>query len=423
MPAFDPPARRVVVTGLGVVSCAGIGKDAFWRAVRDGVSGIRRITRFDVSDLNSQIAGEITDFEPTDWVEEKKSRKQGRFVHFAVAAAKLALQDSGLDLSTVDPFDVGVAFGASGAGNGNIADDHYTRWVQSDFRKVDPTGINEIPTHAASSHISIELGIKGPQFSISTGCVTSVLTVGQALETLCRGQAKYMIAGGAEACLSRPIYHMLARQRVMSTRNDDPQTACRPFDRHSDGLVLGEGAGAVMLETADQAMKRGAHIYGEVVGYAVNTEAYHMVISIPTGEEMSRCLKGAAAMARIAPHDIDYICAHGIGNSEYDLADTRGVKLALGRHAYHIPVSSIKPIPGQCFGAGAAMQLVAVCMTMETETVPPTINLTDPSPECDLDYVPEKARRSRVDTVAFNAHSFGGTHAAMIVSRFSENGN
>ncbi len=420
MSAIEAPSRRVVITGAGVVSCAGMGKQAFWEALRDGKSGVRRITRFDVSDLRAQIAGEITDFDPLDWIEAKKAAKQGRFVHFALAAAQMALEDSDLNLEREDRLSIGVAFGTSGAGNGNIADDHYVRWVESEFQRVDPTGINEIPAHAASSHISIELGLKGPQYSLSTGCVTSVLTVGQAMETIRRGQATCMVAGGSEACLSRPIYHMLARQRVLSTRNDDPKGACRPFDKDRDGLVLGEGAAAVVLESAEHAMKRGARIYGELLGYGVNTEAYHMVISIPTGDELARCLRDAMRMGKLAPNDIDYFCAHGIGNKEYDIGDTLGIKKALGQHAYHIPVTSIKPVPGQCFGAGAAMQLAAVCMVLQTETVPPTLNLVEPDEECDLDYVPGAARRGRIDTVALNAHSFGGTHAALIVRRFDE---
>jgi len=320
----------------------------------------------------------------------------------------------------LDPYEIGVAFGSSGAGNGNVADSHYVDWVKSEFKRVDPSGINEIPAHAAAGHIAIELGLKGPQYSFSTGCVTSLLTIGQALQLIRNGQASCMVAGGSEACLSRPIFHMLARQRVMSTANDEPTKACRPFDKNRDGLVLGEGAAAVVVETAEHALARGATIYGEVLGYAVNTEAYHMVISIPSGEELAHCLRGAMAMARVEPTDIDYVCAHGIGNKQYDLADTRGIKQALGAHAYSVSVSSIKPVVGQCFAASAAMQTVASCMAMATETLPPTINYETPDEECDLDYVPNVARRARVDTVALNAHSFGGTHAAMILRRFQE---
>lgn len=418
MSSSRPLARRVVITGIGVVSCCGIGIEEFWHSVREGLSGIRRIESFDVSDLPCQIGGEVRNFDPLDYIEPKKARKQGRFVHFAIAAARQAVEDSGLDLTRMNRYDIGVAFGSSGGGNGNIADEHYRRWVESGFRTVDPNAINEVPAHAAASHIAIELGLKGPHMSVSTGCVTGVVTVAQGFEALRNGAAKCMLVGASEACLSRFVFHTLCKQRVLSKANAEPAKACRPFDKHRDGLVLGEGAGALVLETAEHAMQRGAAIYAEVLGYGITTEAYHMVFSIPTGEELARALKTALTMARMAPHEIDYACVHGISNPEYDVADTKGLKLCMGQHAYRIPVSSIKPITAQPFSAAPIMQAAAVCMALDTGIIPPTINYTTPDEQCDLDYVPNVARRARVDSAVLNAHSFGGTHGVLVLRRF-----
>ena len=418
MPGPRPLARRAVITGIGVVSCCGIGKDEFWRSVRDGVSGIRAIESFDVSDLPTRIGGEVRDFDPLDYIDAPKARRQGRFVHFAIAAARQAVEDAGLDLSRVDTRDIGVAFGSTAAGNGNVADEHYRKWVESDFKTVVSSAINEVPTHAATANISIELGLRGPGFSSSTGCITSLITIAQGLEALRSGAAKGMLVGASEACLSRFIFHMLCRQKVLSTANDEPAKACRPFDKHRDGFVLGEGSCALMVETAEHAMNRGAFIYGEILGYGIASEAYHMVASIPTGEDLSLAFSHAIAMSRISPRDIDYVCAHGIGNDDYDLADTRGIKQALGDHAYRVPVSSIKPITAQPLAPSPAMQAAAICMAFGSDTVPPTINYSTPDEECDLDYVPNVARRARVDTAVLNAHSYGGTHGALVLRRF-----
>jgi 3-oxoacyl-[acyl-carrier-protein] synthase II len=412
-------SRRVVITGLGVVACCGEGKDAFWAAVRDGRSGVSHLDSFEVSDLACQIGGQVRGFDPLRYIDPKKARKQGRFVHFSVAAARQAFEDSGLEGSKLSREQYGVSFGSSGAGFGNLADDGYKTVLEHGIKELDAGVINEVPAHAATSHIAIDLGLKGPTLSASTGCVTAVVTLSQGFEAIRNGQAKVMIAGASEACLSRFVFGLLCRQRVMSTRNEEPAKACRPFDKERDGLVLGEGAAAVVLETAEHAMDRGARIYGEMVGYGLTCEAFHMVISLPTGEELARALGQALAMARVSPTEVDYACAHGIGNKQYDVADTRGLQQALGAHAYRIPVSSIKPVTAQPFAACAAMQTVAVAMGFATDTVPPTINYQTPDEECDLDYVPNVARRARVDTAVLNAHSFGGTHGALVLRRFA----
>jgi 3-oxoacyl-[acyl-carrier-protein] synthase II len=388
--------------------------------VRDGISGISRLDLFDVSNLPTKIGGQVRGFDPTDYIEAKQARHQGRFTQYAIAAAREAFDDSGLENGRIDRNKVGVAFGSSGAGYGNIGDDVNREFTLHGASAVHHSAINEVPAHAAAAHIAIELGLKGPSMSASTGCVTSVVTTAQGIQALQTGVAVAMVAGASEASLGPLIFGLLCRQRVMSTRNHEPTRAVRPFDRDRDGLVLGDGAGAVVLESARNAVERGAHIYAEVLGYGMASEAYHMLLSPLGGDELSRALRGAMVMARIGPSEIDYVSAHGVGNKSYDVIDTAGIKDALGEHAYRIPVSSIKAVTAQPFAASGAMQMVAGCLTMATDTIPPTVNHEIADEECDLDYVPGTARRARVDTMALNAHSFGGSHAALILRRFSE---
>jgi 3-oxoacyl-[acyl-carrier-protein] synthase II len=400
------------------VSCCGIGKDAFWRAVRDGVSGIGYIESFDTSEYNCKIAGEVRDFDPLDYVEAKEALRQGRFVHYAIAAAREALEDSGVLQSGTDRYQMGAALGSSAAGFGNVADASYQLAIEESVKLVDATAIVEISAHATTSHVSIEFGLKGPSMSNSTGCVTSMVAVSQAMDALRSGAAKVMVVGASEACVSPYVFYLLYKLGVLSPGKEGPTKACKPYDLNRDGLVLSEGAGAMVLETAAHAMDRGAHVYGEVLSTGYACEAHHMVIALPTGEELARALTTAITEARIAPSDIDYVCSHGIGNKQYDLADTRALKMALGDHAYRIPVSSIKPVTGQAFAAAGAMQATAVCMAFAEGTVPPTLNYATPDPDCDLDYVPGEARRARVDVAMVNGHSFGGAHAAMLLRRF-----
>lgn len=410
--------QRVVITGLGVVACCGVNLEAFWRAVREGKSGIGYIQRFDVSGLPSKIGGEVRDFDPLDYIDEKKAKKQGRFVHFALAAAKMAIQDSGLDLSQMNPYHVGVAFGSSSGGYGNIADEGYRIAIERGVRYVPPTTLNEISTHAGTVHIAIEFGLKGPCASNSTGCASGITAIEDAMFVLRSGGAECMVVGASDACLSPLVFQALCKQKVLSRHNDDPAGACKPFDLHRDGLVLGEGGGVMVLETAEHALERGAHIYAEVLAASSYCEARHLLVSGTTGEEMAVALKAALASGRVGPSDVDYVCIHGIGNKEYDLSDTRGLKLALGRHAYNVPASSIKPVTGQPFGGAVPMQVAAVCKAFEEDILPPTINLTTPDPECDLDYVPGVARRARINVATINSHSFGGTHAVVLLRRF-----
>ncbi len=412
--------KRVVITGLGVVAPNGIGKDAFWESVVEGRSAIDYVTSFDVSDLYCQIAGQVRDFDPTDYMNAKAARTTGRFSQFAVASAKLAVADAELDLSHLDAFRMGAVFGSSLAGNGNISDEMYQHLFTRGARGLHVLVGNEMTTHAATSHVFIELGMQGPNASSATGCVSGLDAIAAGRDTIRSGQADVMVVGGSEACVSSVGMTLLCHQNVLTHRNDDPKGASRPYDSTRDGLVLSEGGGAVVLESAEHALDRGADIYAEVRGYGSTTEAQHLLVADPSGAELAHAFRGALLESRIAPEDIDYVCAHGISSRDYDAADTRALKLVLGDRAYNIPVSSIKSTTGQPFAAGGAWQAVAACMVLRTDVVPPTTNYRNPDPQCDLDYVPNRARKARVDTIMLNSHSFGGTHAALIMRRFRQ---
>ncbi len=411
---------RVVITGLGVVSSTGMGKQEFWDAVREGRSGVRHITGFPIDNLYSRIAGQITDFDPTEYMSEGAARRSGKFTHYAVAAAHMAVEDAGIDVGALDPFRGGVVFGTSSGGDGNVGHDNHARWLREGHRSIGATDCVQFAPHAATSHVFIGMGLRGPNATVASGCCAGIEAITRGADFLRSGDADVMVVGGTEACINQYAMEMLCATRVLAHRNEEPEKASRPYDATRDGLVLSEGAGAVVLETADRAVNRGAPIYAEVMGSGVTTEGEDLVRADPSGAHLAQALGQALAEARLAPEEIDYVCAHGIGNVDYDKADTRAIKRVLGDRAYNIPVSSIKSTTGQPFAAGALWQTVAACMAIQTDTVPPTINYHYPEPECDLDYVPNTARRSRVETVMINSHSFGGTHAALIIREFDE---
>jgi len=356
-----------VITGLGVVSPVGIGKDAFWDAVVQGRSGIDWLEGFDTSDLYCRIGGQVRDFDPTQYMDAKEAKRAGRFSHFAVGAARLAVDDADLDLNDgFDPYQAGAVFGTSLAGNGNIADEMYKQFAATGPRHIEVTSGTQLAAHAATSHVLIQLGLKGPNSTLGTGCVAGLEAINNAANILRSGQAQVMIAGGTEACISTIGMSLLCKLRVLTRHNERPQTASRPFDYTRDGLVLSEGAGAVVMETAEHAVQRDAQIYAEVCGYSSATEAQHLVAADPSGEELSHAFATALRCGKVDTEEIDYVCAHGIGNREYDIAETKAIKTVLGPRAYSIPVSSIKSTTGQSFGAGAAWQLVSSCMTLVT---------------------------------------------------------
>lgn len=418
-PSLRDPRQRVVITGLGVVAPNGIGREAFWQALVEGRSGVDWIRSFDTSDLYCKIGGEVRNFEPSDYRPAKKAKRSGRFSNFAVAAAQLAVADADLELGLEDPYQMGAVFGTTMAGQGSIGDHVYDHLYRVGTEGLDPMAPSEMAAHAATANVFIDLNMKGPNTTSGVGCVSTLDAINTSAALMRAGRAKVMIAGATEACLSFVGISLLASQKVLTHRNDPPQAACRPYDRTRDGLVLSEGAGAVLLETAEHAMDRGAHIYAEVLGYAATTEAHHLLLAKPDGEELARAFRQALLEARISVDEIDYICAHGISNKQYDVAETNAVKMVMGDQAYHVPMSSIKSMTGQPFAAGGAWQTAAACMSMETDLIAPTINYHEPDPECDLDYVPNYARQARVETVMLNSHSVGGTHACLLLRKFT----
>ncbi len=420
MKARTAADRRAVITGLGVVACNGIGKEPFWNAVVNGKSGIGYLTRTDTTDLKCKIGGEIKDedFDPTDYMDAREAKSAARFVHFAVAAARLAMDDAYLDPRDTDPLRMGAFFGTSTAGQGNLSEAAYDRFLRRGIRALQPGVCVEVLPHAATARVFIEFDMRGPNGTFAGGCAAAHDALEEARKVIATGQADVVVAGSADSCMNYYGLALLDRLGVFASNSRDPQKACCPYDKRHDGLVIAEGGGAVIVESARHAMDRGAHIYAEVVGHGSATEAQHLVTADPDGVELAHAMTNAIRSARLAPSDIDYVCAHGISNVEYDRCDTNALKLALGKHAHHIPISSIKPSSGQPWTAGGSFQAIAGCLAIETGRIPPTMNLEEPDPECDLDYVPGTARYTRVDTVMINGHSFGGTHAALVLRRF-----
>jgi 3-oxoacyl-[acyl-carrier-protein] synthase II len=419
-PSLLDPRQRVVITGLGVVAPNGIGREAFWNACVEGRSGIDWIKSFDTTDLYCKIGGEVRDFEAGDYLDPKAARRVSRFGAFAVASARLAIADATIDMSRMDPYRLGTVFGTGGAGVGNVACEAYERVFRSGGRGLDVAAPVQAAAHASTLNVFIALGFRGHNTTCSAGCASGLDAIAQASAALRAGRADVIVAGGAEAPLSWASMTGMAASRVFTHHNDPPQAASRPYDDTRDGLVLSEGGGAVVLETAAHAMDRGAPIQAEVMGYATTAEAFHVLSSKTDGEELAHGFRSALLEAKISADEVDYVCAHGISSRDYDVAEVNAVKRALGDRAYHIPMSSIKSCTGQAFAAGGVWQTIAGCMAVGTGLVPPTINLRHPDPLCDLDHVPNYARRARVDCVMVNSHSLGGTHACLVIRRFAE---
>jgi 3-oxoacyl-[acyl-carrier-protein] synthase II len=410
--------RRIVVTGLGAIAPNGVGKDAFWDGLIRGRSGINRITRFDARAFPCQIAGEVNDFQPTSYINPSEAKRMSRVSQFAVAAARMALDDSGLRVTRENAPNIGVCFGTS-AGKGEIFETDHLSFLHKGVRGIHPLSFVEFPPHSASSHIAIALGVSGVCGSISTGCTVGLDALHWSCLQLCRGSATAMVVGSAEALLSPFAFGAVCASGVLSKRNEAPQEASRPFELHRDGLVLSEGTGAVVLEALAQAEERNARIYAEVLGYATARDGAEFVNCDLSGADMARVIETAIYQAGLLKHRIDYINAHGIGLRDYDTAETNAVKAVFGSQAYHIPVSSIKSMIGQPFAAGSSLQIVASCLTLQHGVVPPTINYDTPDPSCDLDYVPQRARRARVRTLLVHAHGMGGTDSALVLGKLN----
>lgn len=411
--------ERVVITGLGAITPLGADVDSYWQELVAGKSGVGYITQFDASDCPTKIAAEVKDFDPLDYMDRRTARRTSRFIQFATAAANMALQDADLDLSKEDPTRVGLEMGTAVGGMG-IIEEQACILRERGPRRIQPTVVPAVLLSMAACQLAILLGIKGPASSPVAACATGVIAIGEAMRRLQRGDVEVMIAGASEAVTSPLGVIALARLGALSSTDDDPQGACRPFDANRDGFVMGQGAAVVVMETVEHALARGADIRGEVRGYGFTADGYHLAAPDPTGGGAARAMSLAIEDSGLAPGNIDHICSHGTGTKLNDSAETKGIKTVFGERAYHIPINSIKSMIGHLLGAAGAISVVTALKTIEQNIIPPTINLNTPDPECDLDYVPLIARPARVDTVLVNALGLGGQNGALVVQRLDE---
>lgn len=408
--------HRVVITGMGVVTSLGQDLDKFWSNLTAGKSGVSAIESFDVSDYPTRIAASIKDFNPEDYVDRKEARKMDRFVQFAAAAATNAMKDSGLMIGEqVEPERVGVIIGSGIGGLGTWEDQHNVL-LQKGPKRVSPFFIPMMIANMASGHVSILFGAKGPNSTAVTACATGTHSIGDSYKLIQRGDADVMICGGAEATIRPTGLAGFCSMRAMSTRNEEPEKASRPFDTGRDGFVMGEGAGILVLESLEHAQKRGAKIYAEVIGYGLSADAHHMTDPDPNGAR--RCMEMAIRDADIQPDQIDYINAHGTSTPVGDRSETKAIKEALGEHARKVAVSSTKSMTGHLLGAAGGVEAVICGLTIQNSMIAPTINLENQDPECDLDYVPNQARQADVTVAMSNSFGFGGHNATIILKKF-----
>lgn len=407
----------IVITGVGVVTPVGIGKDAFWESLVAGKSGVGRITFFDVSDYPSKIDAEVKNFVPENYIEDRKRIKHmDRFAQFAYVAAQLAIEDSGLELEKENKDRIGVIVG-SGIGGLYVIEKEYQTLLHKGVKRVSPFLIPMLITDIAPGEIAIGFGLRGPNYSISSACATSAHTVGDALRLLRYGDADVIICGGTEAAITTLGFAGFCSIRALSTRNDAPEKASRPFDAQRDGFVMGEGAGIIVLETLNHARARGAKIYAELAGYGATEDAYHITAPAPSAEASAQGMRLALADGNIRPEEIDYINAHGTSTQLNDKTETLAIKKVFGERAYAIPISSTKSMIGHLLGAGGAVELVACLLSMQKGIIHPTINYEFPDKECDLDYVPNKARAKEVRVALSNSLGFGGHNASLVVKK------
>lgn len=405
---------RAVITGLGMVTPIGIGKDAFWQGVQSCKSAIRTPTRFDPSIFRSQCAAEVDDFDPANYVDIKKAKRLDRFAQFAVVSAVLAAQDSGLDMSAEDPNRMGVCMG-SALGGIAFAESQYGVFRDQGLRSVDPSLAIAVFCGSGSCNIGVTLGITGPNTANSNSCSSGTIALGDALSFIRTGAADVVFAGGAEAPLASLCFGAFSIIKAMSARNDEPAKSCRPFDRNRDGFVMGEGSAVLVIEEMEHARKRGAHIYAELLGYGLTNDAYHMTAPLPDGTQAANAMTRALNDAHVSPEDIDYINAHGSATPLNDKTETMAMKRVFGDQAYKIPISGTKPMHAHSLGACGAIEAAICALAIENSYVPATINLDEPDPECDLDYVPWEPREKKIKHLLSNSFGFGGINAAIVM--------
>ena len=407
--------RRVVITGLGAITPLAIGAEESWQKLCQGRSGVARITKFDASHSKVQIAAEIKDFHPEDFMDRKKVRRTDPFIQYVLAATRMAMDDSGLVIDENNACRVGVVLGSS-AGGMTTYEKNLLALYKEGADKVSPFFIPGFIANMATGEVAMAVGAKGPSKCVVTACASSSHCIGDSLRLIQYGEADAMIAGGGDAYILPVAIAGFDRMRALSRRNDEPERASRPFDKDRDGFVTGEGAGVIILEEMRSAVRRGARIYAELIGYGSNIDGIH--ITEPDSENQARCLKLALSDAAVAPSDIDYINAHGTSTVLNDACETKAIKTALREHSRNVPISSNKSMVGHLLGAAGAVEAVFTVLTIRDGIMPPTINHETPDPECDLDYVPNVARKAQVNTALSNSFGFGGANAALVFRKF-----
>jgi len=407
--------RRVVVTGMGIISPLGIGVEENWSAIINGKSGIGPITRFDTGSFPVRFAGEVAGFDAERYMGHKEVKKMDRFIHFAVAASDYALKDSGYKITEKNAERVGVQVGV-GLGGLPAIEKYHNLYKERGVRKISPFFIPMVIANLASGQVSIHSGAKGPNTCVVTACATGTHSIGDAARLIQYGDADVMIAGGTESVITPLCVGGFHAAKALSTRNEDPEGASRPFDKDRDGFVIGEGCGVVVLEEYEAAKRRGAKVYGEIIGYALNGDAYHITSTSPNGEGAARCMKLALKNAGINNNEVQYINAHGTSTGA-DSTESQSIKSTFGHHAYDLSISSTKSMTGHLLGAAGGVEAIYTLLAISRGILPPTINYNTPDPECDLDYIPNQAREGKITTAISNSFGFGGTNAVLVFKR------
>ena len=409
--------RRVVVTGLGLITPLGTGMHKTWEGICKGTSGIDWISSFDSSEYPVQIAGEVKDFNPEDFIERKEIKKMDVFIQYALGAGTMAVEHAGLKVSEDNADRVGVIVGA-GIGGINTMERYHSILLESGQRRISPFFIPMLIANLAAGHISMRFGARGPNSCVTTACAAGTHAIGDSFKIIQRGDADAMIAGGSESAITPLTIAGFANMKALSTRNEAPQRASRPFDAERDGFVIAEGAGIVVLEELESALKRGAKIYAEVVGYGLTADAYHMTAPDPEGRGVVNCMRMALRDAGLGPEAVDYINAHGTSTPFNDKHETAAIKRVFGEHAYKLAVSSTKSMTGHLLGAGGGVEAAICALALAEGVIPPTTNYESPDSECDLDYVPNHARHMELTTVLSNSFGFGGTNACIVLKKY-----
>jgi len=407
--------RRVVVTGMGIISPLGIGVEENWSAIINGKSGIGPITRFDTESFPVRFAGEVTGFDAEQYIGHKEVKKMDRFIQFAVAASHYALKDSGYEITEKNAERVGVQVGV-GLGGLPAIEKYHNLYKERGVRKISPFFIPMVIANLASGQVSIHSGAKGPNTCVGTACATGTHSIGDAARLIQYGDADVMIAGGTESVITPLCVGGFHAAKALSTRNEDPEGASRPFDKDRDGFVIGEGCGVVVLEEYEAAKRRGAKVYGEIIGYALNGDAYHITSTSPNGEGAARCMKLALKNAGINNNEVQYINAHGTSTGA-DSTESQSIKSTFGHHAYDLSISSTKSMTGHLLGAAGGVEAIYTLLAISRGILPPTINYNTPDPECDLDYTPNQAKEVKITTAISNSFGFGGTNAVLVFKR------